>query len=74
VDIELPGTSTVKTTVFEWAYEDSGARIHIADTGAVPAPATPLLTLLGPGAMGVQAYRRQRADGLKRLADERDAA
>jgi hypothetical protein len=40
----------------------------------VPAPPTPLLTLLGLGALGVQAYRRRREEGLKRLADERDTA
>jgi hypothetical protein len=38
------------------------------------APATPLLTLLGLGAMGVAAYRRRREEALKRLADEQDAA
>jgi hypothetical protein len=61
-------------TVFEWAYDDSGAPIRVGDTGAVPAPTTALLTLLGLGALGVQAYRRRREEGLKRLADEQDAA
>jgi hypothetical protein len=40
----------------------------------VPTPATPLLTLLGLGALGVQAYRRRRQEGLKRLAEEQDTA
>ncbi|WP_295887134.1 PEP-CTERM sorting domain-containing protein [uncultured Thiohalocapsa sp.] len=74
-------------SVCEWAYEDTGGAINAGDRGtgaavscpsaipaAAPAPATPLLTLLGLGAMGVQAYRRRREDGLKRLADEQDAA
>jgi hypothetical protein len=61
----------ITMNVLEWAYDDSGAAIAVGDTGAaVPAPATPLLTLLGLGAMGVAAYRRRREEGLKRLADE----
>ena len=71
VDLDPVGPIRAKTTVFEWAYEDvAGAPIHIADRGAVPAPATPLLVLLGLGALGVQTYRRRREEGLKRLAAE----
>lgn len=71
--------TTAKTTVFEWAYEDCGGPIHIADTSGgatcnVPSPSTPLLALLGLGAMGVQTYRRRREEGLKRLAAEQDGA
>jgi hypothetical protein len=73
VRVDVDATSA-KITVFEWAYEDSGAPIRIADTGAVPAPATPLLTLLGLGAMGVAAYRRRREAGLKRLEAEQEGA
>jgi hypothetical protein len=36
--------------------------------------ATPLLPLIGLGAMGLAAYRRRREDGLKRLAEEQDTA
>ncbi|WP_200236480.1 MYXO-CTERM sorting domain-containing protein [Thiohalocapsa halophila] len=36
----------------------------------MPNPTTPLLTLLGLGAMGVAAYRRRREEGLKRRAAE----
>jgi hypothetical protein len=77
----------VVLSVCEWAYEDTGGAIEAGDRGTgaavscpsaipadAPAPATPLLTLLGLGAMGVQAYRRRREDALKRLADEQDAA
>ncbi len=57
----------------EWAYDNGGAPIAVGDTGngtPMPTPATPLLTLLGLGAMGVTAYRRRREEGLKRLANE----
>lgn len=64
-------------TVQEWAYDDCGDAIAVGATDGgrncstnVPTPATPLLTLLGLGAMGVQAYRRRREEGLKRLAEE----
>jgi hypothetical protein len=58
----------------EWAWDDSGAPIEVGDTGEAPAPATVLPTLLGLRAMGVQAYRRWREEGLKRLADEQEGA
>jgi hypothetical protein len=67
----------VSLNVLEWAYDNSGANLHVADTGAsgsVPTPATPLLALLGMGAMGIQGYRRRRDQGLKWLADEQSAA
>ncbi|MBK1631582.1 hypothetical protein CKO31_12675 [Thiohalocapsa halophila] len=74
VDLFNSGAGT-RFRVYEWAYDDSGAAIKVGDTGtAVPAPATPLLTLLGLGALGVAAYRRRREEGLKRLADEQDQA
>ena len=86
VDMASDPTRVV-LSVCEWAYDDAGGAINAGarGTGAAvscpsaipadaPAPATPLLTLLGLGAMGVQAYRRRREDGLKRLADEQDAA
>jgi len=66
VDTDLSGPVSVKLTVFEWAYDDTGAPIHI------PVPATSLLALLGLGAMGVQTYRRRREAGLRRLAAEAD--
>ncbi len=71
--VEEFGTGLIGTRLIlsEWAFDDSGAAITVGDTGAsVPAPATPLLVLLGMGAMGVQGYRRRRDQGLKRLADE----
>lgn len=77
----------VVLSVCEWAYEDTGGAINAGDRGtgaavscpsafpaAAPAPATPLLTLLGLGAMGVAAYRRRREDALKRLAAEQEGA
>jgi hypothetical protein len=70
VDITSSPTLVV-LNIYEWAYDDSGAAIR---AGEVPVPGTALLTLLGLGAMGVQAFRRRREEGLKRLADERDAA
>ena len=67
--------------ILEWAYDDEGCPIAVGATSGgggctepVPTPATPLLTLLGLGAMGVAAYRRRREEGLKRLADEPDQA
>ena len=46
-----------------WAYEDSGAAIHIGDTGedsaAIPEPGG--LALLAAGAAGVMTLRRKRA-------------
>lgn len=60
-----------KMTILEWAYDTSGAPIRVGDTGAsnsVDSPATPLLSLLGLGAMGLTTYRRRREQGLKRLA------
>ncbi len=59
------------TGIGPFALPNSLPTIHVAD---VPAPATPLLALLGLGAMGVQGYRRRRDEGLKRLAEEQDAA
>jgi hypothetical protein len=59
------------------SHANSGAPIAVGETGQptdVPAPTTPLLTLLGLGAMGVAAYRRRRAEGLKRLAEEQHKA
>jgi hypothetical protein len=63
--------------ILEWAYDNSGASIAVGDTGQptdVPVPATPLLTLLGLGAVGLSAYRRRREAGLKRLAAEQEGA
>jgi hypothetical protein len=60
---------TARTTVFEWAYDDTGAPIHVpARSAAVPAPPTAMLALLGLGAMGIRGYRRRREEGMKRLA------
>lgn len=58
----------VRLILSEWAYDANGAPIKVGDTGEVPSPATPLLTLLGLGAMGVSMYRRRRDEGLKRQA------
>ena len=73
--------TSVKITVSEWAYDDEGCPIAVgAPSGGggcgtpVPTPATPLLTLLGLGALGMQAYRRRREQGPKRLAEEQDKA
>ena len=75
----------VVLTVCEWAYDETSFSITAGDRGTgsavpcnspfapVPSPATPLLTLLGLGAMGVTAYRRRREAGLQRLADEQGA-
>lgn len=75
-------TSPNKLTmnVLEWAYDNSGCPIAVgATTGggdcgnnnnnSVDSPATPLLSLLGPGAMGVATYRRRREAGIKRLVE-----
>ena len=70
-------TQGVRLRILEWAYDNSGAAITVGDVGpapAVPNPATPLLALLGLGVLGVQGYRRRRDEGLKRVADESNAA
>ncbi|WP_058557228.1 PEP-CTERM sorting domain-containing protein [Thiohalocapsa sp. ML1] len=69
--------SALTMNILEWAYDNSGASIAVGDTGQptdVPVPATPLLTLLGLGAVGLSAYRRRREAGLKRLAAEQEGA
>jgi hypothetical protein len=67
--------------ILEWAYDDEGCAIAVGATSGgggcsepIPTPATPLLTLLGLGALSVQAYRRRREEGLKRLAADREGA
>lgn len=74
-DINTVGIPSAKVTVFEWAYDDSGAPIHVADraSASVPVPGTSMLALLGLGALGVQGFRRRREDGLKRLAAQQAA-
>jgi len=74
-------TTRVAVTVLEWAYDNCGNPIQVgATTGgsscggsennnSVDSPSTPLLSLLGLGAMGVTSYRRRREAGLKRLAE-----
>jgi hypothetical protein len=66
---------TARTTVFEWAYDDTGAPIHVPDrSAAVPAPPTAMLALLGLGVMGIRGYRQRREQGLQRLAGQQAAA
>lgn len=71
VDLDAQTTKTT-VTLYEWAYDNTGAAINVGDTGgggnnSVASPATPLLTLLGLGAMGLTQYRRRRSDGLQQL-------
>lgn len=50
-----------KVTVIDWAYDDSGAPIHVADpTSQVPEPSS--LFLLAGGAAGIAAFRRRKAE------------
>jgi len=59
-DVDKTGPNwQITFQALEWAYDDSGAPIHIPDTSSqqVPVPGTPFLTLLGLGAIGVQTYR-----------------
>jgi len=64
VDTDFSGPPSVKLTVFGWTYQDTpGVPIHI------PVPGTPLLTLLGLGAMGIRGFRKRRDIGLKHLAE-----
>lgn len=75
-DTTTPGSHSVSFSILQAAYEDTGAPLHFtgAPTNNVPTPATPLLALLGMGAMGIQGYRRRRDAGLKRQADASAAA
>ena len=80
VQVESSDTN-VSVSILEWAYDNSGCPIQVgATTGggscggsennnSVDSPSTPLLSLLGLGAMGVTSYRRRREAGLKRLAE-----
>jgi LPXTG-motif cell wall-anchored protein len=43
-----------------WAYEDSGAEIHVGDTGATPIPVPSALGLAALGAAGVLSIRRRK--------------
>ena len=74
-------TTRIAVTLLEWAYDNSGCPIQVGATSgggscggsennnSVDSPSTPLLSLLGLGAMGVTSYRRRREAGLKRLAE-----
>lgn len=52
--------SSTNLTVLRWAYDNTGAAIHVP----VSAPPTSSLALLGMGAAGVVAWRRRRAGAL----------
>ena len=54
-----PGQASL--TIAEWAYEDSGAAIHLADTGAQGVDEPASLALLALGAGGLAAWRRRRS-------------
>ena len=67
---------SVSFNILEWTYDNSGAALVFngAPAGSAPTPSTPLLALLGMGAMGIQGYRRRRNAGLKQQADASPAA
>lgn len=48
-------------TIIDWAYDDSGAPIHVADTGVNQVPEPSSLALLAAGAAGVAAFRCRKA-------------
>jgi hypothetical protein len=73
------GDDFTKLRLLAGAYDDAGDPIAVGATddgggGEVPVPATPLLVLLGLGALGVQQFRRRRDAGLARLAEAQAAA
>ena len=62
------GNSGFTTTIFDWAYEDSGQPIHIPDTASVPnpgsevpEPSTVSLVGLGALALGARGVRKLRS-------------
>ncbi len=58
------GNNFPALTINGWAYDNSGAQIHMGDQGPVPEPSTTALLALGAlafGAKGVRAWRRNRA-------------
>jgi hypothetical protein len=49
-----------RITIIDWAYEDSGRPIHVADTSS-PVPEPSPLALLAVGAVDIGAFRRRKA-------------
>ena len=58
ITLQNLGSNQASLTVAEWAYEDSGAAIHLADTGASGVDEPQSLALLTLGAGGLAAWRR----------------
>ena len=62
--MEIERVDKLNGRVLGWAYDDSGAAIHIGDTGegGAPVPEPSGLALLAAGAAGVTAFRRKRTE------------
>lgn len=59
IDMVAPDLSELE--IAGWAYEDTGAPIHVGDTGS-PVPIPSSLMLLASGAAGVAALRRRKRE------------
>ncbi len=61
INLQQLGGGSASLTIAEWAYDDSGAAIHLADTGAQAADEPASLALLALGAGGLAVWRRRRS-------------